>query len=130
MAQKLHVIIGSTRPGRVGPSIAKWFHAAAKAHGVFDAELVDIHDFIVGGRSRCASWRPARRRADAPERSCFSLPGREAGADKAGAGSIRKVEVPVDFDLSAVTARVFSILNTQAGGGHVAVAEAFKLCGD
>ncbi len=45
MAQKLHVIIGSTRPGRVGPSIAKWFNEAAKAHGAFDAELVDIADF-------------------------------------------------------------------------------------
>ena len=45
MAQKLHVIVGSTRPGRVGPSIAKWFHEAAKAHGAFDAELVDIADF-------------------------------------------------------------------------------------
>ena len=45
MAQKLHVIIGSTRPGRVGPSIAKWFHEAAKAHGAFDAVLVDIADF-------------------------------------------------------------------------------------
>ncbi len=45
MAQKLHIIIGSTRPGRVGPSIAKWFHEAAKAHGAFDAVLVDIADF-------------------------------------------------------------------------------------
>ena len=45
MAQKLQIIIGSTRPGRVGPSIAKWFQEAAKAHGAFDVELVDIHDF-------------------------------------------------------------------------------------
>ena len=45
MAYKLHVIIGSTRPGRLGPSVAQWFHAAAQKHGGFDAELVDIADF-------------------------------------------------------------------------------------
>lgn len=45
MAQKLQVIIGSTRPGRIGPSVAKWFHEAAKAHGAFDVELVDLADF-------------------------------------------------------------------------------------
>lgn len=45
MAHKLHVIIASTRPGRLGPSVATWFHQAAKAHGAFDAELVDIASF-------------------------------------------------------------------------------------
>ncbi len=45
MAQKLQVIIGSTRPGRLGPAVAKWFNGAAKAHGAFDAELVDIAEF-------------------------------------------------------------------------------------
>ncbi|MEI9993666.1 MAG: NAD(P)H-dependent oxidoreductase [Rhizomicrobium sp.] len=45
MALKLHTVISSTRPGRVGPAIAQWFHEAAKAHGTFDAELVDIAAF-------------------------------------------------------------------------------------
>ncbi|OWT56747.1 NADPH-dependent FMN reductase [Candidimonas nitroreducens] len=45
MSLKLHVIICSTRPGRVGPSVAAWFHEYAKAHGGFDAELVDLADF-------------------------------------------------------------------------------------
>ena len=45
MPLKLHTIIASTRPGRVGPSIANWFHEAAKAHGKFDAELIDLADF-------------------------------------------------------------------------------------
>jgi len=45
MALKLHVIICSTRPGRVGPSVARWFHDFAVQHGRFDASLVDLADF-------------------------------------------------------------------------------------
>jgi len=42
---KLHTIIVSTRPTRIGPAIANWFHDFAKAHGKFDAELIDLADF-------------------------------------------------------------------------------------
>ena len=42
MALKLQTIITSTRPGRAGPAIAQWFHEHAKAHGKFDAQLVDL----------------------------------------------------------------------------------------
>lgn len=45
MSLVLHTIICSTRPGRVGATIARWFHEAATAHGQFDARLVDIADF-------------------------------------------------------------------------------------
>jgi len=45
MALKLQTIITSTRPGRVGPAIAQWFHEGAKAHGKFDAQLVDLVSF-------------------------------------------------------------------------------------
>lgn len=45
MPLKLQVIICSTRPGRVGPSVARWFHEFARAHGQFDVELVDLADF-------------------------------------------------------------------------------------
>ncbi len=45
MALRLHTIIGSTRPGRVGPAIAHWFHDHAQKHGKFDAHLVDLADF-------------------------------------------------------------------------------------
>jgi len=44
MALNLKIIIGSTRPGRVGPTIAKWVEDAAKAHGKFDVEVVDLAD--------------------------------------------------------------------------------------
>jgi NAD(P)H-dependent FMN reductase len=39
---RLHVIIASTRPGRVGPTIADWFVERAKDHGGFEVELVDL----------------------------------------------------------------------------------------
>ncbi|EYD78245.1 NADPH-dependent FMN reductase [Rubellimicrobium mesophilum DSM 19309] len=45
MALKLNVIIGSTRPGRVGPSVARWIADVAAEHGAFKVELVDLADF-------------------------------------------------------------------------------------
>lgn len=45
MPLKLHVIICSTRPGRVGPSVANWFNELSIKHGKFDATLVDLADF-------------------------------------------------------------------------------------
>ena len=45
MALKLNIIIGSTRPGRVGPVIAQWLKEAADEHGKFAVELVDLADF-------------------------------------------------------------------------------------
>jgi NAD(P)H-dependent FMN reductase len=45
MAPRLHVLIASTRPMRIGPSVAKWFHEFAAKHGKFDAHLVDLADF-------------------------------------------------------------------------------------
>jgi NAD(P)H-dependent FMN reductase len=41
---KLHIVIASTRPGRVGPVIGKWFHEFAAGHGKFEVELVDLAD--------------------------------------------------------------------------------------
>jgi NAD(P)H-dependent FMN reductase len=38
----LQVIIGSTRPGRVGPSVAEWIYDRAIKHGGFEVELVDL----------------------------------------------------------------------------------------
>lgn len=42
---KLQTIIFSTRPGRIGPAVANWFHETAKSDGRFDCELVDLADF-------------------------------------------------------------------------------------
>jgi NAD(P)H-dependent FMN reductase len=39
---KLHVIIGSTRPGRMGLPIGRWFHGYAQRHGKFEVRLVDL----------------------------------------------------------------------------------------
>lgn len=41
---RLSVIIGSTRPGRVGLPIGQWFFERAKLHGKFEVELVDLKD--------------------------------------------------------------------------------------
>ena len=38
----LQVVVGSTRPGRVGLPVAQWFTSRAEAHGGFDVELVDL----------------------------------------------------------------------------------------
>jgi NAD(P)H-dependent FMN reductase len=38
----LQIIIGSTRPGRVGPSVANWIYERAVEHGGFEVELIDL----------------------------------------------------------------------------------------
>jgi NAD(P)H-dependent FMN reductase len=38
----LAIVIGSTRPGRVGPKFAEWFRERAVAHGGFDVGLIDL----------------------------------------------------------------------------------------
>lgn len=45
MPLRLNVLIASTRPGRVGPAVAEWFHGIARADGRFDAHLVDLAEF-------------------------------------------------------------------------------------
>ena len=40
----LLVVVGSTRPGRVGPKVADWFVDAAKAHGGFQVNVADLAD--------------------------------------------------------------------------------------
>jgi NAD(P)H-dependent FMN reductase len=39
---RLTVIIGSTRPGRVGAAIGQWFAAQARKHEGFDVEVADL----------------------------------------------------------------------------------------
>lgn len=38
----LQIIVGSTRPGRVGLPVARWFEGVAVEHAAFDVELVDL----------------------------------------------------------------------------------------
>lgn len=45
MALKLQTIIVSTRPGRKGPPVGRWFHEYASTNSEFDAELLDLADF-------------------------------------------------------------------------------------
>ncbi|MHC1558931.1 NADPH-dependent FMN reductase [Actinomycetospora sp. C-140] len=40
----LQIIVASTRPGRVGEPIARWFGEYAREHGAFDVEIVDLVD--------------------------------------------------------------------------------------
>jgi NAD(P)H-dependent FMN reductase len=39
---RLQIIIASTRPGRVGLPVGRWFEGRARAHGGFDVEVVDL----------------------------------------------------------------------------------------
>lgn len=47
MKLRLQILICSTRPGRNGASIARWFRNAAVADGRFEVELVDLQDFAL-----------------------------------------------------------------------------------
>ncbi|MEU6991752.1 NAD(P)H-dependent oxidoreductase [Streptomyces sp. NPDC046465] len=41
---RLAVIIGSTRDGRFGPTVADWFTALAERHSGFDLDVIDVAD--------------------------------------------------------------------------------------
>lgn len=43
----LNIVIGSTRPGRAGPVIARWLYAAAVRHDALRVNLVDLADFAL-----------------------------------------------------------------------------------
>jgi NAD(P)H-dependent FMN reductase len=42
---KIAIIIGSTRPGRVGEAVARWVHGIASQRGDAEFELVDLLDY-------------------------------------------------------------------------------------
>lgn len=42
---KIAIIIGSTRPNRIGPTIAKWVYAVAEKRDDASFELIDIADY-------------------------------------------------------------------------------------
>jgi len=42
---KIGIIIGSTRPGRVGEQVAKWVFEQSKSRSDAEFELVDIKDY-------------------------------------------------------------------------------------
>jgi len=45
MKVRLHTLICSTRPGRVGPAVARWFNERVSEHGKFEPVLVDLAEF-------------------------------------------------------------------------------------
>ena len=42
---KIAIVLGSTRPGRIGEAVAKWAYGIARTHGGAEYELVDVKDF-------------------------------------------------------------------------------------
>jgi NAD(P)H-dependent FMN reductase len=44
---RLLIVIGSTRPGRVGLPIATWFADLARAHGGFEVEIADLAELAL-----------------------------------------------------------------------------------
>lgn len=47
MALRLNIVVASTRPGRVGRTVADWFEGAARQHGTFDVHMADLADFAL-----------------------------------------------------------------------------------
>lgn len=47
MSLTLNVITASTRPGRIGPTIASWIAGAAAEHGRFDVVNADLAEFAL-----------------------------------------------------------------------------------
>ena len=45
MKHRLAIVVGSTRPGRVGPIFAEWLETATRAHGGFEPVMADLAKF-------------------------------------------------------------------------------------
>jgi len=45
MLPTLNIVVASTRPGRIGPAVARWVDEVARASGLFAVQLVDLADF-------------------------------------------------------------------------------------
>jgi NAD(P)H-dependent FMN reductase len=45
LKHRLAVVVGSTRPGRVGPVFAEWLEAFAREHGKFEPVMADLAAF-------------------------------------------------------------------------------------
>ncbi|HZZ96267.1 MAG TPA: NAD(P)H-dependent oxidoreductase, partial [Jatrophihabitantaceae bacterium] len=39
---RLLIVTASTRPGRIGPAISRWFEQVAREHGGFEVEVADL----------------------------------------------------------------------------------------
>lgn len=92
MKHRLSIVIGSTRPGRVGPVYAEWLEAFARDHGGFDPVITDIAAFDLPildephhprlgkyEREHTMAWSKAIDAADAfvfvtPEYNYFAAP--------------------------------------------------------
>jgi NAD(P)H-dependent FMN reductase len=45
LKHQLNIVIGSTRPGRIGPVFAEWMEEFARQHGKFEPVITDIAEF-------------------------------------------------------------------------------------
>ena len=59
---KLAIIIGSTREGRFGDTVGRWFAQEAAAHGAFSVDLIDLIDIKLP---------PSHRSRPTPEVAAF-----------------------------------------------------------
>jgi hypothetical protein len=76
LKHRLAIIVGSTRPGRVGPIFAEWFEAVAREHGKFEPVMADLAKFDLPlldephhprlGKYERRTPRPGRRRSMPP----------------------------------------------------------------
>ncbi len=66
----LQVIIGSTRPGRVGLPVAQWFDGVAREQGAFSVELLDLAEVALPLLDEPA--HPVARRYEHPHTIAWS----------------------------------------------------------
>lgn len=78
MTLKLNIVVGSTRPGRVGPVVAQWLDEFAREHGKFDVELVDLADFDLPLLNEPAHPRTQQYTQDATKRWSQSVASADA----------------------------------------------------
>jgi NAD(P)H-dependent FMN reductase len=84
----LKIIVGSTRPGRAADPVIGWISSAARAHGAFDVDVLDLRDWAlpVFGENFATLGNPAN--------PTFSVPEVRRWNDVIGAGDARLLAAP------------------------------------
>ena len=101
----LQIIIASTRPGRVGPSVAAWFRDRAIKAGSFEVELIDLAEVNLPMFDE--PKHPAFRRVRAPAHQGLER-------DHPGAATLMSSSVPeYNYGFNAAIKNAIDYLNKE-----------------
>lgn len=106
----LQVIVASTRPGRVGEPLARWFAGYARDHEAFDVEIVDLAEIDL----------PMFAEPDHPRSGRYTLDSTKAFSDTIARGDAYAIVHPeYNYSYNAAVKNALDHLNQEWAGKPV-----------